>query len=241
VYLLLMFALGWVGIILTIIATAGFFPTMMERGTIDVLLSKPISRPRLFFYKYLSGMLFVLIQATVFVVLTFLVMGFRWGIWVPGYLMCIPLLVLLFSYLYCVSVLVAVRTRSAVAAILVSLAVWFLYACPNTALGVFQAYPDLQKHQRWYQAVRVLAWIPPKTGDIPYLAARWSQAGTSLDVFPEELMEGASMTDREQLDRARDLEEQELKKNPWVSIGSSLLFEVVIVFWGMWVFTRQDH
>jgi len=60
-------------------------------------------------------------------------------------------------------------------------------------------------------------------------------------VFPEELMEGASMTDREQLDRARDLEEQELKKNPWVSIGSSLLFEVVIVFWGMWVFTRQDH
>ena len=36
--------LGWIGVTLVLIATAGIFPAMMESGGIEVLLGKPISR-----------------------------------------------------------------------------------------------------------------------------------------------------------------------------------------------------
>jgi len=241
VYLLLFALLGWVGVILMIIATSSAFPQLMERGAVDVLLSKPISRPKLFLYKYLASMVFVALQAGVFVGLTFLVMGLRWRVWVPRYLLCAPLLVLLFSYVFCVSVFVAVKTRSTVAAILLSLGAWFAFALPSTALQTFEQFPELKKQERLYAAIRMVAWIPPKTSDIPYIGAQWARAGSSVDIFPDEAMSTASPDDREQIDRARQMEEEALQKNPWVSIGSSLAFEAVVVLWAMVSFTRKDY
>lgn len=241
VFFLLMTVLGWVGIILMVIASAGFFPTLMQPGTIDILVSKPISRPRLFLYKYLGSMVFVIMQATVFVVLTFLVMGLRWGLWAPGYLLCIPLIVLLFSYVYCVTVLVAVKTRSSVAAILLSLGAWFLFACPPAALDLFESFPELRENKRLHRTLEIIAWVPPKTADIPYIAARWCKAGASVDIFPDDVMGPAGTPQREQINRAREIEVKAMSESPWLSIGSSLVFETVIVLWAMLIFCRRDY
>jgi ABC-type transport system involved in multi-copper enzyme maturation permease subunit len=241
VYFLASTVMGWIGITLMIIATAGAFPAFMERGALDVILAKPISRLRLFLYKYLSTMVFVVLQGVIFFGLTFLVMGLRWGVWVPGYLFCIVLLVLLFSYLYCVSVLVAVKTRSTVAAILLTLMAWAVFAMVHQAPLIFDEFPELKERRTLYTAVRVASWIPPKTGDFPYLAARWSQAGASIDAVPLIDTAAVSDLDRDELDRARQVELQEMDKSQVRSIGSSLLFEAVVVLWAMWVFARKDY
>lgn len=240
VYGLMDVILGWLGITLMIIATAGVFPAMMEKGAIDVLLGKPISRSRLFLYKYLSGMTFVIIQATFFVGLTFLVVGWRWGVWMPGYLVSIPLLALLFSYVYCVSVLVAVATRSTVAAILLSIASWAVFALVHQAPGFFEQFPELKSHATTYRAVRVVSWIPPKTGDITYLAARCANAGPSLDMMPATVTQSGTDEDRAAMRRGQDWEATQLELNPLYSIGSSLLFEAVIVLIALWKFRRAD-
>ena len=240
VYFLLSAIVGWIGVVLMIIATAGAFPAFMEGGAIDVVLSKPVSRGRLFLYRYIGGMVFVLLQAALFVVLTFLVMGLRWGVWEPGYLLAVPLLVLLFSYVYCVSVLVAVKTRSTVAAILLSIGAWIAFAVIHQAPGIFDVFPALREHERLHAAIRVISWIPPKTGDFDYLAARWARAGTSVEVLPAAVMTSYDDDERDQMERAHELEEKELAKNPLLSIGSSLAFEVVIVSLAMWSFTRRD-
>ncbi len=244
VYFFLAALLGWIGIVLIIIATAGMFPEMMRLGAIDVVLSKPISRARLFLYKYISGMVFVAVQGAFFVVLTFLVMGLRWGVWRPGYLLSVPLLVLLFSYIFCVSVYVGVKTRSTVAAILLSIGAWALFAVVHQAPQVFETFPSLKEHAAVYHTIRVISWIPPKTGDFDYLAARAAGVGTSLDVVPMPgTGEGGAMTelDRQQLAAARDVEERQLLKDPVASIGSSLLFEAVVVLMAMWSFVRRDY
>lgn len=240
VYVLLDMFLGWGGMILMLIATAGMLPAMMERGGIDVLLAKPISRPRLFVYKYLATMVFALAQATLFIGLTFLVMGLRWKVWVPGYLLGIPLIVLLFSYVYCVSVLVAVKTRSTIAAVLLSVGAWVFFAVPPIALDVLDEIPALRENEKIYRGIKLAAWIPPKTMDIPYLAAKWAGAGTYIDMLPRSILSDAEVS-RDVLDRARESEQRELDKNPWVSIGSSLLFEAVIVVWATAVFVRKDY
>jgi hypothetical protein len=116
--------LTWAATILALISVAGIFPDLMTSGSIDLYLSKPISRLRLFFTKYMSGLLFVALQVTVFSVMSFLVLGVRGGFWEPGLFYAIPLVVLFFSYLFGICVLLGVLTRSTIAALLLTILAW---------------------------------------------------------------------------------------------------------------------
>ncbi|MCP4592270.1 MAG: ABC transporter permease subunit [bacterium] len=240
VHVIMDFFLGRVGITLMIIATAGLFPSFLEGGIVDTVLSKPIGRPRLFFYKYVAGMVFVLLQAALFAGLTFLVMGLRWGVWVPGYLLSIPLMVLLFSYVYCVSVLVAVISRSTVTAILISLGSWVVFSLVNQGPLLFKRSFAPAEYPTLHRAVQIASWIPPKTAEVIYLAARWADAGTSAELMPDAVVAAVTEADRSDLEEGRLWEEARLRGNPLVSIGTSLLFEVFILLLAMWKFTRMD-
>lgn len=234
--------LGWIGVLLMIVATASFFPTMMERGAIDVVLAKPISRARLFLYKYAASMVFVLLQATIFVGLTFIVAGLRWHVWLPGYLLAIPLVALLFSYLYCVSVFVGVVTRSVIAAILLTVGAWVAFVVPPLALAAFEVYDAADT--RFGRIARVLAWIPPKTSDIEYLASRYAMGGATSIPLAEEIGSGMrtqAAHSRDMIDAAERADQEKLRTlDPWTSIGSSLLFEAVIVAAALRRFVRRD-
>ncbi|UCE59298.1 MAG: ABC transporter permease [Phycisphaerales bacterium] len=228
--------LGWIGVTLAIIATAGLFPSWMERGAIDVVVSKPIARWELFLGRYLGGLAFVLFQATVFVLLTFLVAGVRWGTWLPGYLLAIPLVVLLFSYLYCVSVSVAVVFRSTVAAILLTLVVWISFTGVQTLddLVTFK-YTEWQEQRSVYRSVHLARWIVPKTQDMTHIAKKWSGAAPVDEFLPEPAEE-----DRANYELAARIEAARMALNPVYTIGSSLLFEVVLLILAMWRFSRMD-
>ncbi len=118
--------LSWVACILAIISTAGIFPDFLSGGSIDLSLSKPIGRVRLFLTQYVAGLLFVTLQVAVFSVGSFLVIGFRADSWDPKILMAIPLVVCFFSYLFSVCALLGVVTKSTLASLLLTLLFWFL-------------------------------------------------------------------------------------------------------------------
>jgi ABC-type transport system involved in multi-copper enzyme maturation permease subunit len=229
--------LGWVGITLAIIATAGFFPTMLERGAVDVVLAKPISRPALFLGKYLGSMVFVLLHAVFFIGLTFAVIGLRWGVWLPGYLLCIPLLVVLFSYIYCVSAFAGVAYRSAAVAVMFSLGAWVCFFGVQATADLFETFPRFKEHRWAYHAVRTARWVVPKTHDITYLAGKWSGASASTELIPEVGEE----EDRQAIEDAGDLEVERMNVNPVYTLGSSLLFEALVVAMAMWKFSRKDY
>jgi ABC-type transport system involved in multi-copper enzyme maturation permease subunit len=115
----------WLATLLALISTAGIFPDFLASGSVDLFLAKPISRSRLFFTKYVAGLLFVALQVTVFTTMSFLVLGVRAGLWEPGLFWAIPLVVLFFSYLFSICTLLGVWTRSTVAALLLTLLAWF--------------------------------------------------------------------------------------------------------------------
>ena len=125
--------LAWIASILALISTAGIFPSLMTAGAIDLMLSKPISRVRLFLTQYAAGLLFVVLQVFVFTLACFLVIGIRGGEWEFGLFVAVPLVVCFFSYLFSVCVLWGVMTRSTVAAILLTILVWFLVWGVHTA------------------------------------------------------------------------------------------------------------
>ncbi|MEX0876562.1 MAG: ABC transporter permease, partial [Phycisphaerales bacterium] len=124
--------LSWVTTILALISTAGIIPDLVSGGTIEPILSKPISRVRLFLTKYFTGLLFVCLQILVFSVGCFLVLGIRADSWEFGLFMAIPIVLAFFSYLFSFCVLIGLVTRSTIAALLLTILFWCVIFIVNT-------------------------------------------------------------------------------------------------------------
>lgn len=129
--------LAWGAMILAIVSTASMIPDFVSGGSIDLVLSRPIGRVRLFLTKYAAGLMFVGLQAAVFAIGAILVIGLRGGSWGIKPLVTIPLMVALFSYLFCVCTLVGLVTRSTLAALLVTGLMWLGIWAIGTVEGVF--------------------------------------------------------------------------------------------------------
>lgn len=247
----------FIGIVIALIATCGAIPTLMERGAIDVALSKPISRRTLFLGKYFGSMVFVLIQATLFVVLTLLVAGLRWHYWSWAYLGCIPLIVILYSYIYAFTALFGVMTRNAMSAFLLSLLAWFCMFLPQAAyegLDSASAF-GLDISPKWVQVAKVAKMVVPNTRDIKYIAGNMIGSGPTTEAAaanPElsrspspfggdsEASGSNASVFNPDMKKAAESEKRISDVNPYTSIGSSLLFEAVIVWIALWKFSRRD-
>ena len=118
--------LGWIASILAVVSTASIFPDFVAGGSIELLLSKPIGRVRLFFTKFATGLLFVVLQVSVFALACFLVIGIRGGSWVPSLFWSVPLIAAMFSYLFCVCAVLGLLTRSTIASMMLTLLFWFV-------------------------------------------------------------------------------------------------------------------
>ncbi|MCH2160950.1 MAG: ABC transporter permease [Phycisphaerales bacterium] len=284
------FWLGWFATILAIISTASIFPEFVGSGSIDLMLSKPIGRMRLFLTKYVTGLLFVTLQVTVFMVAAILVIGIRGGEWVPWLLVAIPLMVLFFSYLFCVQAVVGMITRSPIASIIAVAIFWMLcfgtqMADQVTLLGRTVYEIEVERVQKAYDSQSdylqtrdpndradtqqrvdelklelsdardalgtwetVNTWlhatntIMPKTGETTDLLMRILEDKADLDKLggdePERPVFGVEV-DPKLLENRMNEELGESHSATWI-IGTSLLFEAVILGLGGWWFVRRD-
>jgi hypothetical protein len=115
---------GNIGVFIALLVTASIVPQMLDSGAIDLLLSKPVSRPLLFLSKFFGGCTFILLNATFLIAGLWIIVGWRFGIWSDGLLWTIPVFVFVFASYYSVSTLAAVIWRNAVVSIVVSILFW---------------------------------------------------------------------------------------------------------------------
>jgi len=121
-----------IGVLLALLWTAGFLPTFLEPQSVTVLLAKPVSRWALLLGKYLGVVLFVALQATLFVGGTWFALGISTGVWHAAYWAAVPILVVHFAVFYAFSAFLAVGTRSTVVAAFGTVLFWFLCWLMNT-------------------------------------------------------------------------------------------------------------
>ncbi len=129
--------LTWGAAILALVSTAGIMPEFVTGGAIDVVLSKPIGRLRLFLTKYASALTFVALQGLVFSTAVFFVIGLRGGSWEPRVFLAVPLVLCVFSFIYSVCALVGLLTRSTIAALLGAIGFWILVWASNTTESIY--------------------------------------------------------------------------------------------------------
>lgn len=149
VYRIIHYLIGWFGgpviMLLSCIITAFFIPNMLRKGSIDLLLAKPISRVSLLTYKYVGGLAFIFLLTTVLVLGLWLVLGLRTSIWEPAFLYIILVLTFEFALFYSLSTLVAVWTRSPVACILVCVLTWTVLWITGWAYWFAVCKPELKE------------------------------------------------------------------------------------------------
>ena len=132
--------LGFLGLDASLLVTAGMIPKTFEPGEISLLLSKPVRRSVLFITKFLGGCMFTLICATLLVGGVWLLLYFRFGLWRPELLLCIPLYVFLFSIYFSVSALAGAIWRNAIVSLALVAAFWVVLTTAGAVQGVLGAY-----------------------------------------------------------------------------------------------------
>ena len=288
--------LSWVATILGLITTASIFPEFLGAGSIDVVLSKPISRLRLYVVKYITGLLFVFLQVTAFTLASFLVIGLRGGSWEPGLFIAIPLVTLFFSYLFAICALLGVITRSTIASLLLTVLIWFGIWIVQSAEGTLMMFQlmldqrvegyqqaadrieerlakveDPDDTERWAflheslekrketladatsSAASLDAWhtgligvmtVLPKTGETIQLLERWTIDLAELPQNENDTTrplvndEGDFRPDEQRL--AEDIQQAKRDRSVWWILGTSVIFELVLVLIGGWLFWRRD-
>lgn len=114
-----------VGVMLAVFATASLVPHMLEKGTIDLLLSKPVSRPVLFASRYLGALLVAGANLFYFVGGVGVILALKTGVWNGGFFLSGLLMTVYFGALLAFLVLVGVLLRSTTIGIMSAAAVYF--------------------------------------------------------------------------------------------------------------------
>ena len=106
--------LAVLGLLLAIFSSSSFIPSMLEKGNIDLLLSKPVSRTELIFGKYIGGLLVVFINVFFLVLGVWLIISLKFGYWNPAFLTVSLVITFTFAVLYSMIVLFGIITQGSV-------------------------------------------------------------------------------------------------------------------------------
>jgi ABC-type transport system involved in multi-copper enzyme maturation permease subunit len=180
---IVLFIGSWVTILTSIIITAFFIPNMLRKGTVDLMIVKPIQRWSILLYKYLGGLTFIFLNTTVAIVGIWLALGLRSGVWANSFLFMIFIITFFFAILYVVSTLFAVLTRSPIVAILMTCAAWFLFFIVGTLNQVFENQRlhendhNVPAEERWGNnafatVIKGIHTVTPRTSDLNYLGQK---------------------------------------------------------------------
>jgi ABC-type transport system involved in multi-copper enzyme maturation permease subunit len=218
-------------LLLSTLVTASFVPNMLHRGTVDLLLVKPIRRSTLLLYKYVGGLLFMFLNTILIVVGIWLVVGLQSGLWCNGFLLFVFVLTFEFAVYYACSTLFGVLTRSTVVAILMTCLLWVLlyavgsgYVYLNTRLALGE--PE-DKAPHWvYVTVDTAHAVLPRIKD--------------LDVLNQKMLLNELLApDSPQREK---LEESGLGSFHWgENLGVSAAFIGVMLGLACWRFGSRDY
>jgi ABC-type transport system involved in multi-copper enzyme maturation permease subunit len=210
-------------IFFSLISTASFIPSMLEKGTIDLLISKPLSRSTILISKYLGAVLFVFLSMVFLMGSIWLILSLKSGYWDPTFLLSIFSLTFAFAVMYSIVVLVGLTTQSTIVAILVNFFLIFVL-CPVLSIreGLIFSFVTNETVQFIFNFVY---YVFPKPGEIENITSSlitgqpinmWS---TTVNMTPENPGFTAA----------------------WMSAISSFLFCAATMAYSVYYFSKKDY
>ncbi|MBI3278318.1 MAG: ABC transporter permease subunit [Acidobacteria bacterium] len=150
------------GMALAVFASAGLVPSVLEPGRIELLLSKPVSRPHILLGRYAGNVLVVGLNITYLIVGIWLILGAKTGIWHGRFLAAILTTTAIFAVLLAVVVLIGVIWESAALATMVTVALMIV----SPILAQKTTAERLLSSETAREIWRVLYYTLPKVFDL---------------------------------------------------------------------------
>lgn len=147
-----------------LISVASFIPSMLEKGNIDLLLSKPVSRSKIILAKFSGGVLLIFISLVYLIGFVWLILSIKSGFWHIPFLYSIFWLTLSFSIIYSLIIFIGLVSQSTILSILVSLFLVFI-VCPVLYIREATIFTFVTNSTAQF-IVNFFYYILPKTTDI---------------------------------------------------------------------------
>lgn len=212
---------GFIGMLILLLTFAGFVPDMMQKGTIDLVLARPVGRVHLLMSKYFAALL------SVFVVTSLITTGCALGLYAgtgrfnPWVALSSLFATAVFAVLHGMSTLVGVLTRSSNVAALASAGVWgtsaFVGQFHHMSETLFKDSPLVR------ESLEAAYTVLPKVSDL----------GTLNSLLVTRVHLGNEAFER--------LYGFAFPKIDWaLSVGTTAAFCVACLAFAAWLFRRRD-
>jgi ABC-type transport system involved in multi-copper enzyme maturation permease subunit len=150
-----------VGLVLALMATSTLFPTMLQKGSIDLLLCRPIPRWFVITARFIGGVSIMAFNAAYLFFGIWVVLGWKSGIWNQGFPLSTVLAVFAFIPLFSVVMLVSVTTESAPAGLLIA----FTLLIFSPILAAHERITPAFSSELYRQIFRSIYWVLPKPAE----------------------------------------------------------------------------
>lgn len=197
---------------LAIFATAHLVPRMQEKGTVDLYLSRPVSRVKLLLSRYVAGLVLAATNLFYLIGSISLIVAWKTGVFNARFLLAGSIIFLVIAVLMAFSFLVGVITSSTAVSIMTSFGL-FLFGWMMVGHDRFAAAVS-KEWQAW--TIETMYWIFPKTAEL----------GMAVSAF----VGGADLQLPEQMLNA-------LTPAPFLT---SAAFGLVCLVLASWLFTKKE-
>lgn len=169
------------GLFLSIFSASSFVPNMLEKGNIDVLLSKPISRSQIIFGKFLGGTGIVLVNIAYLVFGIWFLIGLKFGVWEPSLLLTIVTITFAFAVLYALIILIGILSQNSILAMMLSYLIFFIL---SPILNIRDQIMTLSDSKVLEIILEGLYYIVPKTSELGSITSDLAAGGGIYDYQP---------------------------------------------------------
>jgi ABC-type transport system involved in multi-copper enzyme maturation permease subunit len=195
---------------LAVFATAHLVPRMQEKGTIDLYLSRPMSRVKLILSRYVAGLLLAGSNVLYLIGTIWLIVMWKTHVVHPRFLLGGAVIMFIIATLMAFAFLIGVITSSTAVSIMTTYGLFFF--------GVMLVGHDriaAAVSKEWQATmINTLYWIVPKTAELGGAVVAFVSGGQA----PERLT-------------------QQLTWSPFLTTGA---FAIVCIVLASWVFTRKE-
>lgn len=203
-----------------LISASSFITSMVDKGTIDLLISKPVSRFSILTAKYIGAILFVATSMVFLIGSIWLILSLKSGYWNAGFLTSIISLTFAFTVMYSISIYIGLAAQSSIVSILVNFFLIFVF-CPILSARE-QLIFTIVKSDIVKFIFNFFYYILPKPGEIKDLTIAII-AGENIPLWKGVVAESGILGPS------------------WLSAITSLLFCAVLFSYSAYYFIKKDY
>ena len=151
------------GLFLSIFSVSSFIPNMLEKGHVDVILSKPVSRIQVLFGKFFGGLVVVFFNVAYLIAGIWLLIGIKFGVWDTQFLYTIITITFTFALFYSLIILLGVTSQNSILSMMVC---YFIFIIISPLLASRETIFEFIRNGFIKTILDVLYYIVPQTDDL---------------------------------------------------------------------------